>query len=257
MSVRWRWRIGCVFVAAAVGAAHAASPSRFTPAFAAHGMLGLQDGSLLLWHGDGRVQWRDANGALSAVQRLPLLAIRDVKNEGDGFVASGRDKASGEAVVLTLSASGQPLQPSVRVEGPALVCRPSDLSRLHPALGRCERGGPDGWVFDADFLAQPLRCGSVLALVERGRQPALVLRSLASGKPLFRQRHSTAPTLACVDRQRLLVGGQQLTLLDLPSGQKLWTRKISADRVVDVAAAGGHAFWRVRGRADIFLAPLP
>ena len=141
-------------------------------------------------------------------------------------------------------------------EGPALVCRPSDLSRLHPALGHCERGGAEAWAFDADFLARPLRCGKVLAVVERGRQPALVLRSLVSGKPLFRQRQSAAPTLACVDGQRLLVGGQQLTLLDLPSGRKLWMQKISAGRVVDVAAAGSSAFWRVRGRAEVYFADL-
>ena len=230
-------------------------------------MQGLHDGSLLLWHGDGRAQWRDASGALGAVQRLPLQAIRDVQTQEGGFVASGRDPATGAGVVLSLSATGQETQRKlltpreaaavlIHGEGAAIECGLTDRSRLHAALGHCERGGPEPWAFNANFLARPLRCGSVLAVMERGPQSALVLRSVATGQALLRQLRRAAAPLACVDGHHLLVGGQGLALLDLPSGQTLWTRKIIGGSVVDVAAAGGRAFWRVRGHAEVFVAPL-
>jgi hypothetical protein len=144
---------------------------------------------------------------------------------------------------------------TIEDDGQTVACHPADLSMAHRAPGHCWQLGPGGWSLEGSFLQFPLGCGRWLVVRSGAEALGLTVHALASGQVAGAKSYAAAPVLACAGPDELLVGGTDLSLLQLPSLQPVWQRGVGVHPVRELAVLEHHYAYLSNGTSEVILLP--
>lgn len=138
-----------------------------------------------------------------------------------------------------------------------VVCRGQNISLEHHAPGRCDRNGDREWHFEGKFMLPPVACGDWLVAVEWTRPVRLVAYSMTTGKPEMQIPNSMGPAVACAGPGELFVGDRRLSLLRLPNRKPIWTAKVAAGPITQLALTENALAYQADDSADVVIIPRP
>jgi len=139
-----------------------------------------------------------------------------------------------------------------------IFCHQADLSKQHFALARCERPGPEAWLYEyGQSMQEPVACGPWLLLNEGKHQEQLVVLDMATGKIRGRRTFHNRPRIACAGEDQLAIAERSLELAQLPALNSTWHAPIGKDQIIELAALPHYLAYRTEKGPDVMLMPRP
>ena len=131
-------------------------------------------------------------------------------------------------------------------QGVTIFCRNANLALAHYAPVQCQRIGEGGWQLqEGSGMAQPPMCGPWLLIWDEKHEKRLTVRSLVTGRVLFKRDFSQRPVAACAEQEGILIGGQSLELLSLPTLATRWHLPIVTGRIENIALLKQYIAYKV------------